>query len=193
MKSSPPDQLRVLVVDDDAQMLRTLTDILRVNGYATTGAPTGAEALKLAEDADNPPAIALVDLSLPDIDGIDLVSRLRELSDLTEVVILTGNASVDSAVRAMREESYDYLIKPVQPDHLLATLGRAGERSQRRRAEAGRQESEDRLRRIFDHVSDPLFIAEDSGRILDGNPAACTLTGLTVDELRKVPLQTVLP
>ena len=193
MNSLRPDPLKVLVVDDDAHMLRTITDILRAHGYATTGAPSGTEALRLAQDPASAPAIALVDLSLPDIDGIDLVGRLRALSDLTEVVILTGNASVDSAVRAMREESYDYLIKPVQPDHMLATLGRAGERSQRRRAEAGRQESEDRLRRIFDHVSDALFIADDSGRILDANPAACALTGLSVDELREVPLQTVLP
>jgi len=193
MKSSPAESLRVLVVDDDAQMLRTVTDILRVNGYSPTGAANGLEALRLAKDPLNPPAIALVDLSLPDIDGIELVGRLRELSGLTEVVILTGNASVDSAVRAMREESYDYLIKPVQPDYLLATLGRAGERSQRRRAEAGRQESEDRLRRIFDHVSDALFIADDSGRILDANPAACALTGHSVEELRQIPLETVLP
>jgi len=193
MKSSPAESLRVLVVDDDAQMLRTVTDILRVNGYSPTVAANGLEALRLAKDPLNPPAIALVDLSLPDIDGIELVGRLRELSGLTEVVILTGNASVDSAVRAMREESYDYLIKPVQPDHLLATLGRAGERSQRRRAEAGRQESEDRLRRIFDHVSDALFIADDSGRILDANPAACALTGHSVEELRQIPLETVLP
>ena len=193
MPSSQAESLRVLVVDDDAQMLRTVTDILRVNGYSPTGAANGLDALKLAKDPLCAPAIALVDLSLPDIDGIELVGRLRELSGLTEVVILTGNASVDSAVRAMREESYDYLIKPVQPDHLLATLGRAGERSHRRRAEAGRQESEDRLRRIFDHVSDALFIADDSGRILDANPAACTLTGLSVEELRRIPLATVLP
>src|SRR5207237_5617882 len=52
---------------------------------------------------------------------------------------------------------------------------------------------EDRLRRIIDHVSDALFIAEDSGRILDANPAACALTGLSVEKLREVPLQTVLP
>ena len=193
MNFSQPDLLKVLVVDDDAQMLRTITDILSAHGYAAAGAPSGMEALRMANLPEGSPAIALVDLSLPDIDGIDLVGQLRALSALTEVVILTGNASVDSAVRAMREDSYDYLIKPVQPDHLLATLSRAGERSQRRRAEAGRQESEDRLRRIFDHVSDALFIADDSGRILDANPAACTLTGLSVEQLRETPLQTVLP
>lgn len=193
MRSSPANQLPVLVVDDDAQMLRTITDILRAHGYAPTAAQNGVEALRVAKDLKDPPVIALIDLSLPDIDGIELVSRLREISDLTEVVILTGNASLDSAVRAMREESYDYLIKPIQPEHLLATLERAGERSQRRRAEAGRRDSEDRLRRIFNHVSDALFIADDSGGILDANPAACRLTGLSVEELRKSPLLTVVP
>jgi DNA-binding NtrC family response regulator len=171
-----PDLLPVLVVDDDAQMLRTITDILKLHGFAPMGAATGLEALDLARKLGVLPAIALVDLNLPDMDGIELVGRLRQVSALTEVVILTGNATVDSAVRALREESYDYLIKPVQPDHLLATLGRAGERSHRRRAEAGRRASEERLQSIFDHVSDALFIADDTGRILDANPAACRMT-----------------
>jgi two-component system, cell cycle sensor histidine kinase and response regulator CckA len=191
--NSSLNQLRVLVVDDDAQMLRTITDILRMNGYTTSSAATGQVALDMASSSDSPPAVALIDLSLPDIDGIELVARLRQISDLTEVVILTGNASVDSAVRAMREKSYDYLIKPVEPDHLLATLGRAGERSERRRAEAGRHESEERLRRIFEYVSDALFIADDLGQIHDANPAACALTGKSLDELRDMSLKSVLP
>ena len=190
---SSSNPLRILVVDDDAQMLRTITDILRVNGYDPSTAPTGESALEQAGNPNTPVAVALIDLSLPDIDGIDLVTKLRAISDLTEVVILTGNASVDSAVRAMREKSYDYLIKPVHPDRLLATLERAGERSERRRAEAGRHESEERLRQIFEHVSDALFIADDAGKILDANPAACTLTGLTLEELRLIPLSVALP
>ena len=130
-------RLPVLIVDDDPQMLRTITDILRLNGYAPSGATTGIGGLELAAKMEHSPAIALVDLSLPDMDGIEVVSRLHALSALTQVVILTGNASVDSAVRALREQSYDYLIKPVQPDPLLATLERAGERSYRRHAEEG--------------------------------------------------------
>ncbi|HKN57354.1 MAG TPA: response regulator, partial [Gemmatimonadaceae bacterium] len=152
--------LPVLIVDDDPQMLRTISDILRMNGYAPSGATTGIGGLELAAKMDHSPAIALVDLSLPDMDGIEVVARLHTLSSLTQVVILTGNASVDSAVRALREQSYDYLIKPVQPDHLLATLERAGERSYRRRAEEGMRESEERMRQIFAHVSDALFIVD---------------------------------
>ena len=193
MTSSQAEALRVLIVDDDPQMLRTITDILRMNGYAPSGATTGSGGLELAARMDHTPAIALVDLSLPDMDGIEVVARLHALSAMTQVVILTGNASVDSAVRALREQSYDYLIKPVQPDHLLATLERAGERSYRRRAEEGMRESEERMRQIFAHVSDALFIVDDSGTILDANPAATTLTGKSLDDLRSTPLSEVLP
>jgi signal transduction histidine kinase len=193
MTSSQAEALRVLIVDDDPQMLRTITDILRMNGYAPSGATTGSGGLELAARMDHSPAIALVDLSLPDMDGIEVVARLHALSAMTQVVILTGNASVDSAVRALREQSYDYLIKPVQPDHLLATLERAGERSYRRRAEEGMRESEERMRQIFAHVSDALFIVDDSGIILDANPAATTLTGHALDDLRSTPLGEVLP
>src|SRR5207253_7280233 len=185
--------LQVLIVDDDPQMLRTITDILRLNGYAPSGATTGLGGLELAATMEHSPAIALVDLSLPDMDGIEVVSRLQALSALTQVVILTGNASVDSAVRAMREQSYDYLIKPVQPDHLLATLERAGERSYRRRAEEGMRESEERMRQIFAHVSDALFIVDDSGIIVDVNPAATTLTGRSLEQLQSTALADVLP
>src|SRR6185437_5050320 len=173
MKSSLPEALNILVVDDDAQMLRTITDILRLRGYSSTVAGTGKEALDVTRGMKDAPAVALVDLQLPDMDGIELIGRLREIAALTEVVILTGNASVDSAVRALRQDSNDYLVKPVQPDHLVGTIERAGERWQRRRAELGMRESEERLHLIFDHVSDALFIANDAGRILDANPAAC--------------------
>lgn len=190
MRAEP---LSVLVVDDDAQMLRTTADILRISGYVPVPAASGRAALELAGSMLTAPSIAVVDLGLPDMDGIDLVARLRAISPLTEVVILTGNATMESAVFALREQSYDYLIKPVQPDYLMATIDRAAERSERRRAEAGRRASEERLRLIFDHVSDALFVADTAGFILDANPAACELTQLSIDQLRSAQLEDILP
>jgi len=186
------EALSILVVDDDAQMLRTITDILRLRGYAPVMAGTGEKALELARAMTEAPAVALVDLRLPDMDGMDLVGRLREIASLTQVVILTGNASVDSAVRALREDSNDYLVKPVQPDQLVGTIERAGERWQRRRAEVGMRESEERLRLIFDHVSDALFIADDLGHIIDANPAACALSGKSIEDLHALTIGDVL-
>ena len=193
MKSLLAEALKVLVVDDDAQMLRTITDILRLRGYSALIAATGREALDIARDMKEAPAVALVDLKLPDMDGIELIGRLRAIAGLTEVVILTGNASVDSAVRALRENSNDYLLKPVKPEQLVGTIERAGERWQRRRAELGMRESQDRLRLIFDHVSDSLFIADASGTIIDANPAACALSRQSLEKLRSLNMSDVLP
>ncbi|HMG12017.1 MAG TPA: response regulator, partial [Gemmatimonadaceae bacterium] len=183
----------MLVVDDDAHMLRSITDILRLHGYSPLGAATGLHALDIAHKMKDVPAVALVDLQLPDMDGIELIGRLREISALTEVVILTGNASVDSAVRALREHSHDYLVKPVRPDQLIGSIERAGERSQRRSAEAAMRESQDRLRLIFDHASDALFITDDAGCIIDANPAACTLGCQSLEQMRTLTMAEVLP
>lgn len=179
-----PDNLPILIVDDDRHMLRTLEDILRLRGYPSVVAASARQGLELARTAPSPLAIALIDLGLPDMDGMELVSAVRRISPATQVVILTGNASVDSAVRALRENSYDYLIKPVAPDQLVSSIERAGERWQRRRAEAARQESEQRLRRIFEHVSDALFITDAAGMVTDANRAAAELTGIDLVELQ---------
>jgi PAS domain S-box-containing protein len=193
MTSSQPEALSILVVDDDAQMLRTIKDILRLRGYSAVIAATGGEALEITREMKEAPAVALVDLQLPDMDGIELIRRLREIAAMTEVVILTGNASIDSAVRALREHSNDYLVKPVQPDNLVGTIERASERWQRRRAVLAMRESEERLRLIFDHVSDALFIADDSGRIIDANPAACALSSQSLETIQTLTMSQVLP
>src|ERR1700724_3064307 len=193
MTSSPAEAVKVLVVDDDAQMLRSISDILRLSGYSAVIAGTGSEAIEIARDMKFGPAVALVDLQLPDMDEIELIGRLREIAALTEVVILTGNASVDSAVRALRENSNDYLVKPVQPHHLIGTIERAAERWQRRRAEEAMRQSQDRLRLIFDHVSDALYVADDAGRIIDANPAACALSGHSLEKIQSLTMSDVLP
>ena len=187
-----PEPLPILIVDDDAQMLRTVGDILRLRGYSALLAASGERGLEITKAAAEPPAIALVDLRLPDMDGMQLVSEIRKLSQSIEIVILTGNASVDSAVRALREHSYDYLIKPVQPEQLLGSIERAGERWQRRRAEDAMHDSEARLRRIFEHVGDALFITDESGCVIDANPAASALTGASLEDLRDRELRQLL-
>jgi two-component system cell cycle sensor histidine kinase/response regulator CckA len=146
MDSSTAESLSVLVVDDDSALLRTLHDILRHRGYAPLTAASGREGIALAERTSPPPAVALIDLRLPDMDGTEVVRQLHALSELTETVILTGHATVDSAVQALRQHSTDYLVKPVSPEQLLNTIERAGERWQRRRAEEALRQSEESSR-----------------------------------------------
>ncbi len=191
---APPlnEPLPVLVVDDDNDLLRTVADMLRFKGYRQFPAPSGGEGLAVVTQMELPPAIALVDLRLPDMDGIELIARLRAVSALTEVVVLTGNASLDTAVRALREQSYDYLVKPVQPEFLLNSIDRAAERWRRKSAEAAMRESQERLRRIVEHVRDALFITNEAGEILDANPAAVRLAGGEVEAIRFRTLGSVL-
>src|SRR5438093_4676909 len=121
--SSVRNATQVLVVDDDDQLSRTVADILRLSGFSPSTASSARGGLQLAREMAPQLAIALVDLRLPDMDGLELVGRLRSLSELTEMVVLTGNASMESVLRALRQESFDYLIKPVDPERLIDTMG----------------------------------------------------------------------
>ena len=147
-RTTTAEPLKILVVDDDSALIRTLSDILRLNGYDPATAETGKEGLEIAQE--QMPALAVIDLRLPDMDGMELASRLHELSRMTEVVVLTGNASVETAVAAMREHSVDYLIKPVDVKHLLSVASAASERWQRRRAEERLRESDEQFRRSLE-------------------------------------------
>lgn len=148
MPTTETEPLRILVVDDDSALIRTLSDILRLNGYAPETAETGTAGLRLAEE--QAPALAVIDLRLPDMDGMELAARLHQLSKLTEVVVLTGNASLETAVAAMREHSVDYLVKPVDVKHLLTVASAASERWQRRRAEERLRENDEQFRRSLE-------------------------------------------
>jgi PAS domain S-box-containing protein len=171
----------VLVVDDDRSLTRTLADILDIHGYASSTAGSGREGLEMAER--DVPLLAVVDLRLPDMDGMELVSRLHELSELTEVVVLTGNASVESAVAALREHSVDYLLKPVQVEQLLHVVSVASERWQRRLAEGKLRDSDERFRRVVESDMLGIMFWEADGSIYDANEAFLHMIRRSREEL----------
>lgn len=179
----PPESLHVLLVDDDVQLLRTLSDILRLHGYAPHTSPTGQEALRLARRATVPPAIALVDLKLPDMDGMEVVSELRKHSREIEIVVLTGNASLESAVGALRQQSYDYLIKPVAPNRLLDALRHAGDRWLRRRAEEALRQGEERCKLLLESISDLVLVIDPDSHVSYASPSATKILGREPEEL----------
>jgi DNA-binding NtrC family response regulator len=109
---------RVLVIDDDEVMLDACRRILRAEGFDVDVEAEGlrgrARALDVAYD------LVLVDLRLPDIDGLDLLAALRERQPDVELMVITGHSSLDSAVQAGRLGAFDYLPKPFTPDELRA-------------------------------------------------------------------------
>lgn len=182
MNSSALDPIPVLVIDDDSQLLRTLSDILGRRGYEPHVAASATEGLAIAE-RETVPAIALVDLRLPDMDGLEVVRRLRAISALTEMVILTGHASVDSAVSALREQSHDYLLKPVAPEQLLVTLGRASERWRRRHVEETLRQAEERAHLLLENISDVVAVIDAGGSVTYASASVTRNLGYSVAEI----------
>jgi two-component system, NtrC family, sensor histidine kinase HydH len=113
---------RLLVVDDNASLVENLSEILEVAGYAVAGAGTCEAGLALARGGFD---VALVDLKLPDGDGTALAPRLKGLSPDGEVVLLTGFATLESAMAAVRAGACAYLVKPCATQELLVTVEQA--------------------------------------------------------------------
>jgi two-component system, OmpR family, KDP operon response regulator KdpE len=110
---------KVLVCDDEQQILRALRVILRDSGYEALPASTGEEALDVA--AVSNPAAGILDLVLPDIDGVELCRRLREWTDMP-IILLSAVGEEDAKVRALAAGADDYVTKPFGPRELIARL-----------------------------------------------------------------------
>jgi two-component system, NtrC family, sensor histidine kinase HydH len=119
VRDHPPRRPRVLVVDDNAALVDNLSEILKEAGYAVRGASSCAAAVPAAREGFD---VALVDLRLPDGDGTALAPRLKDLSPDGEVVLLTGFATLESAMAAVRAGACAYLVKPCATQELLVTV-----------------------------------------------------------------------
>jgi len=112
---------RILVVDDEELVLYLLNSVLSEQGYQVATASDGFAALeKLERDSF---ALVLTDLRMPDMGGLELLYRVRTLYPETEVIVLTGHGTVETAVQAMKEGAYTYLTKPFNLDELVVTVG----------------------------------------------------------------------
>jgi two-component system KDP operon response regulator KdpE len=110
---------RILVCDDESQIVRALKVILRDAGFEAVTAATGEEALDLA--AVRPPEAAILDLMLPDIDGVEVTRRLREWSEMP-ILVLSAVGEEDRKVEALAAGADDYVTKPFGPRELIARL-----------------------------------------------------------------------
>ena len=127
--------MRVLIVEDDASARKGLTELVRAWGFDAEGAADGQEGLELVTSYR--PAAVLADMVMPRMDGLELLHRLKDqLADLT-FVLITAQASVDTAVAAMKEGAYDYLTKPVDPQRLRTLLDHVADRHKALRDVAG--------------------------------------------------------
>lgn len=123
-------RMRILLVDDEINMLETLGDVLREEKYQVATASSGEEALQRLEK-EKPFDLMITDLKMPKMNGLALLAQVSQRFPRLEVIVLTGHGSVESAVEAMRRGAFDFLLKPFKPEEALEIIGRLDEKKQR--------------------------------------------------------------
>ncbi len=110
----------ILVVDDETVARQSLTDILKLEGYTVASAPNGQAAVEYIRTHNVD--LLIVDLKMPGMDGLEVVQVVNQVSPETEVILLTAYGSTETAIQALRLRIHDYLLKPVSPAQIIATV-----------------------------------------------------------------------
>jgi len=170
---------RILIADDEPVILTVFSKFLEKAGREILLARSAAEALELAVRS-GPIDVALLDKNLGDRSGLEVAEELRLLDPDLAVLLVTGYASLQSAIEAVRVGAHDYLTKPVDdPAALDLKVSSAEERvrlaRERRRLVAALAESEERYRSIFESSPDGILVLDPAGRVVDANRSADVL------------------
>jgi PAS domain S-box-containing protein len=168
----------VLIVDDDPLVCHALSEALALRGYATETAMRAADVLRRVDERSFDAAV--VDLVLPDLPGLEILQAVRTRSPDTEVILMTGHATLATALQAINGTAFAYLVKPFPLDQLLATVAKALERQQLSRA---LRESEARYRLITEHIHDAVLLLDRQGRVVLANRRAEPLLGVAAATL----------
>jgi FixJ family two-component response regulator len=148
----------VFLVDDDPSVLMALSRMIRASGYESRGFLSPRDFLREHDPAV--PGCVVLDLAMPDVDGLELQQRLTQAGVGRPIICLSGRADIPASVRAMKAGAIDFLVKPVRRDDLLSAIARAEERDAAARAAADKQKSVNsrlsrltpRERQVLDHV-----------------------------------------
>jgi DNA-binding NtrC family response regulator len=123
------EKMRIMLVDDEERFLATTQKLLAKKGLEVFTASGGAEALEML--ANKIIHVVILDVKMPGMDGIDVLKEIKKQFPLTEVIMLTGHATVESAVDGLKAGATDYLMKPADIDDLIAKTGEAFEKRMR--------------------------------------------------------------
>jgi len=110
--------IRILIVDDEASVRNVLSQVLEDDGFGTTEAANGEEALEFLKK--EPFSLVITDILMPGMTGIELLEKIKQLYPATQVIIITSHASLDTALTALRHGAYDYLFKPFEDLSLIS-------------------------------------------------------------------------
>jgi two-component system response regulator HydG len=161
-------KFKILVVDDESHIRKILKDKLVKEGYTVFTAADGEAAL--AEVSGEDPDLVLLDLRLPHLDGMEVLNILKEEDPERPVVVITAFGSIDTAVEAMKKGAYDFITKPLNPDHLILVVAKALERRVLLSQAAYLQEEEERRIRDLKEkygIEEMIGDSPEIGRVIE--------------------------
>jgi DNA-binding NtrC family response regulator len=120
------EKFKVLIVDDELDFLETIVKRIRARNVEVSGVESGYLALEALDSSS--PDVIILDVRMPGMDGIETLREIKKRKPLTEVIMLTGHASVESGIQGMQLGAFDYLMKPIALDELLEKVHQAYER-----------------------------------------------------------------
>src|SRR3990172_1123997 len=120
----------ILIVDDEESVRKSLADVMRDEGYEVVSAASGREGLDLLHEAQ--PSLALLDIAMPEMDGIETLRRIREIRPDMPVVMVTGHGTIETAVKTTKMGAYDFIVKPPELQHLMLVVKHGIEESRLR-------------------------------------------------------------
>ena len=120
------ENLNLLIVDDEERFLNTTKALLEKQGISTSIAINGYEALKIMEE--RPADVVIIDVKMPGMDGVEVLTKIKHRFPLVQVILLTGHASVESAVEGLKMGAFDYLTKPCDIPELMKKVKQALEK-----------------------------------------------------------------
>ena len=114
---------KILIIDDDPVQRRLLDALISKLGYPTVLAEGGAEAITILSGASaRDVKLIILDLLMPQVDGFDVLNKLREVQNYTPVIVQTGKGGIETVVNAMRSGAHDFIVKPVSPERLKVSI-----------------------------------------------------------------------
>jgi DNA-binding NtrC family response regulator len=117
------NNMQILIVDDEVEFASTLVERLALRGIEAMSANRGADALVLIEEKI--PDVIILDLKMPDLSGLELLSRIKSIDPTIEIIILTGHGSAAAGIAGMEQGAFDYMMKPVDLTTLLGKIEQA--------------------------------------------------------------------
>ncbi|MBW1850045.1 MAG: response regulator, partial [Deltaproteobacteria bacterium] len=173
------DAIRVLVIDDEQDIRDGSERILTRIGLQVFKAPRGDEGLKILETKGA--SIVLLDLKMPGMDGIEVLERIRKMDESILVIVITGYATVETAIEAMKLGAYDFISKPFEPDQLRIVVNRAWEKIrltreaeklalEKRRTLADLDTEKSRIHTIIENLPNGVMVTNTRGQVVLMNP-----------------------